>query len=94
MKKLSIAIVMVAASVSFVNAQSTDTAKKMETTAEQEMKTEVAVEAQSMKVDTVEAVIVEDTGVKAEAAVQVEPQTEAKKARKKGNSKMKKEEAL
>ncbi len=94
MKKLSIAIVLFSASVSFLSAQSTDTAKKMENTAEQEMKTEVAVEAQSMKVDTVEATIVEDSAVKADAAVKVAPQAEAKKVRKEEKSKMKKEEAL
>lgn len=93
MKKLSIAIVMVAASVSFVNAQSTDTAKKMDTTTKQEMKAETTVEVQSMKVDTVEAAVVEDTAVKTEA-VKVAPQTDAKKARKDEKSKMKKEEAL
>ena len=93
MKKLSISLVLVAASVSFANAQSTDTAKKMDNVAEQEMKAEAAVEVQSMKVDTVEAVKVEDNAVKEEAAKE-EPKAEAKKVRKEEKARAKKVEAM
>ena len=76
MKKLSIAIVLIAASVSFANAQSTDTAKvKMDAVVE--VKGENAMDTATLKETTSEASKIEDTAVKTEISKE-----EAKKARK------------
>lgn len=87
MKKLSIAIVLITASVSFAKAQSTDTAKvKMDTVVE--VKGENAMDTATLKETTVEAAKIEDTAVKTEISKE-----EAKKARKEEKARAKEEKA-